>query len=163
MPANHKVRVAWQILFTFLPIANYWAFYRIRKLTKYFFYVVLPSIAFSTVLTIMVFATITGDSSGFVGSLGWRGTGYELAVGPDSSSLEPGTYQIVPMPNNETVFFDHEQEATTNGGNLKPISTELLYGSYLVSGGLQAFAIYLVIIWSRQHNRQFEQSSTRNP
>jgi hypothetical protein len=25
--------------------------------------------------------------------------------------------------------------------------------------GLQGFAIYLIIIWSRQHNRQFEQVS----
>ncbi len=44
MPADHKVSVAWQIVATFVPIANFWAFYRIRKLRKYLLYVVLPTI-----------------------------------------------------------------------------------------------------------------------
>ena len=43
MPANHEVSVAWQIVFTFLPIVNYWAFYRVRKLRKYVLYVVVPA------------------------------------------------------------------------------------------------------------------------
>lgn len=47
MPANHKVSVAWQIVFTFLPIVNLWAFYRIRKLRKYVLYVIVPSIMLS--------------------------------------------------------------------------------------------------------------------
>jgi hypothetical protein len=50
VPANHKVSVAWQIVFTFLPIVNLWAFYRIRKLTKYVLYVIVPSIAISIIL-----------------------------------------------------------------------------------------------------------------
>jgi hypothetical protein len=47
MPANHKVSVGWQIVFTFIPIVNFWAFYRIRKLRKYVLYVVAPSIIVS--------------------------------------------------------------------------------------------------------------------
>ncbi|HEX2556733.1 MAG TPA: hypothetical protein VHK86_00290, partial [Nitrososphaera sp.] len=50
MPANHKVSVAWQIVFTFIPILNLWAFYRIRKLRKYLLFVVVPSIIVSILL-----------------------------------------------------------------------------------------------------------------
>jgi hypothetical protein len=32
---------------------------------------------------------------------------------------------------------------------------------YVMSFALQGFAIYLVIIWSRQHNRQFDHSITQ--
>jgi hypothetical protein len=34
LPANHKVSVGWQIVFTFIIVLNFWAFYRIRKLRK---------------------------------------------------------------------------------------------------------------------------------
>jgi hypothetical protein len=54
VPANHNVSVAWQIVFTFLPVLNLWAFYRIRKLRKYVLYIIVPSIAFSLV-TLAVF------------------------------------------------------------------------------------------------------------
>ena len=47
MPADHKVSVAWQIVALFVPIANFWAFYRIRKLRKYLLYVFLPSLVVS--------------------------------------------------------------------------------------------------------------------
>ena len=50
MPADHKVSIAWQIVALFVPIANFWAFYRIRKLQKYLLYVYLPSIAASLIL-----------------------------------------------------------------------------------------------------------------
>jgi len=50
MPANHKVSVAWQIVATFVPIANFWAFYRIRKLRKYVLYVIVPEIVVSIAL-----------------------------------------------------------------------------------------------------------------
>jgi len=53
MPANDRVSVAWQIVATFVPIANFWAFYRIRKLRKYLLYVFVPSVALS-VLAIWV-------------------------------------------------------------------------------------------------------------
>ena len=51
MPADHKVSVGWQIVALFVPIANFWAFYRIRKLRKYLLYVIAPSIATSTAAT----------------------------------------------------------------------------------------------------------------
>lgn len=49
MPANSKVSVGWQIVFTFLPIVNFWAFYRIRKRRRYVLYVIMPSIVVSIV------------------------------------------------------------------------------------------------------------------
>ena len=44
-------------------------------------------------------------------------------------------------------------------GNSSPIEAVVLRN--VISWGLQAFAIYLVIIWSRQHNRQFDQPTTK--
>ena len=135
MPADHKVSVAWQIVFTFISILNLWAFYRIRKLIRYFLYVVLPSIAYSIVFLVVMNSEFFG---GFIGSLDWKGYGYALSVGPDSSST-----------------IERESYWSTS------LSQVLLYGSYLVNGGVQAFAIYLVIIWSRQHNKQFDQPSAQ--
>jgi hypothetical protein len=45
VPANHKVSIGWQIVATFIIIANFWAYYRIRKLRKYLLYIFLPLIA----------------------------------------------------------------------------------------------------------------------
>jgi hypothetical protein len=42
LPANHKVSVGWQIVATFIPVIDLWAFYRIRKLQKYLLYVIAP-------------------------------------------------------------------------------------------------------------------------
>ena len=50
--------VAWQIVALFIPIANFWAFYRIRKLRKYVLYVVLPSVVLSIVATYRVFSVL---------------------------------------------------------------------------------------------------------
>ena len=45
MPAKNKVNIMWQIVFVlFIPIADIWAFYRIKKLQKSIIYLVLPSI-----------------------------------------------------------------------------------------------------------------------
>ena len=45
MPAKGKVNIMWQIVFVlFIPIADIWAFYRIKKLQKSIIYLVLPSI-----------------------------------------------------------------------------------------------------------------------
>jgi hypothetical protein len=68
LPADHKVSVGWQIVALFIPIANFWAFYRIRKLRKYLLYVVLPSVATSVVATYRVFSVmpsgyLPGDDS----------------------------------------------------------------------------------------------------
>jgi hypothetical protein len=106
LPANKKVSVGWQIVFTFIPVANLWAFYRIRKLRRFVLFIVLPS----AVISIMIIASMYSQ--------------------PVASPYD----FIVPNP------------AIWITGNM-------------VSIGLQASSIYLVIIWSRQHNKQFEQPS----
>jgi len=107
MPANHKVSVAWQIVATFVPIANFWAFYRIRKLRKYVLYVIVPEIVVSIALLAYYYSVNAGTAWG----------DDALAFGDPSSMF---AFQVL-------------------GG--------------IVGYGLQGFAIYLVIIWSRQHNK----------
>jgi hypothetical protein len=114
---NHKVSVAWQIVFTFIPIANFWAFYRIRKLRKYALYVIVPEIILTSVLLWYYFASIPRFSS-----LGDDG----LAFG---SSPEINQVQII---------------------------------SSVVGWGLQGFSIYLIIIWSRRHNKRFDQPTSQS-
>ena len=45
MPAKGPVSIIWQIIFTFIPILDLWAFYRIKKLRRFFLYVIVPGIA----------------------------------------------------------------------------------------------------------------------
>jgi hypothetical protein len=56
MPANNKVSVCWQIVFTFLPVLNFWASYRIRKLRKHVLHVTAPEIAVSVFLAYISFS-----------------------------------------------------------------------------------------------------------
>jgi formate hydrogenlyase subunit 3/multisubunit Na+/H+ antiporter MnhD subunit len=58
MPADHKVSVAWQIVATFIPIANFWAFYRIRKLRKYLLYAYVPALVISTAVAVYFYYTL---------------------------------------------------------------------------------------------------------
>jgi hypothetical protein len=105
---QNKVSVGWQIVFTFIPIVNFWAFYRIRKLRKYVLYVVVPSVVFVTAYLAYYFNSYY----------------FHSFFGP----VEP------------PVHFD-----------------PLVYAlPQVIGSGLQGFAIYLVIIWSRQHNRNFD-------
>jgi hypothetical protein len=111
MPANHKVSVAWQIVFTILPFIDLWAFYRIRRLRKYLLYTYLPEVA-------IVIAYV------------W--------------------------------YFEPTEENQTNP-TLKLISWLLLAFDFsypeiintLIALCFLGLAIYLVIIWSRQHNRKY--------
>jgi hypothetical protein len=118
VPADHKVSVGWQIVATFIIIANFWAFYRIRKLRKYLLYVGLPSYLFAGALFYVSYVGLwvswlpDGSSGGF-----------------DMTDTVPAVWGIVPP-----VFITIQ----------------------LIGWGLQGFAVYLVIIWSRQHNRAFE-------
>jgi len=114
--ADHKVSVGWQIVFTFIPIVNFWAFYRIRRLQKYLFYVILPSIVMSTIYTIY-----------------------------NSSSLET-----------RFIYWGSTDDPI---GNVRSAATAIIAAD-AISFVFQAFAIYLMIIWSRKHNRQFDQSAT---
>jgi hypothetical protein len=115
MPADHKVSVAWQIVFTFIPIANFWAFHRISKLRKYVLYVIVPMIAVSVAIS----AYISSISDALEASFGY-----------------PGYFDLI-------------------SGNLSTMSL-LSLASNAIGIGLHAFAIYLMIIWSRQHNKQFD-------
>jgi len=124
VPANQKVSVGWQIVFTFLPVVNFWAFYRIRKLTKYFFYVVLPSIVFAMAIIIFQLALLV-NSPGFIGSLDWQEGGYTM-----SKASEPTDIRVTVITN-------------------------------AIGWALQGFSVYLVIIWSRQYNRQFDQPTAQ--
>jgi hypothetical protein len=42
LPADKKVSLFWQLVFAYVPILNVWAFYRIRKLQKYFVLIIIP-------------------------------------------------------------------------------------------------------------------------
>jgi len=45
MPAKGPVSILWQIVFAvFIPIADIWAFYRIKKLRKAILYITFPSL-----------------------------------------------------------------------------------------------------------------------
>lgn len=122
LPANSKVSVAWQIVFTFLPIVNFWAFYRIRKLRKYLLFVFAPSVA----LSIMLYAYILSNP---LPSLMTRGE-------------DDPAFGVLP-------YSDSQFSASIIGN---------------VAGfGLQGLSIYLVIIWSRLHNRRVDASTGQAP
>jgi CDP-diglyceride synthetase len=108
VPANDKVSVGWQIVFQFLPVVNFWAFYRIRKLRKFVLYIILPQVV---VLVINAWYT-------------YRALYSFMGINPHS-----------------------------------PIETYLAWAAAFV---LQAVTVYLVIIWSRQHNRQFDQPTSQS-
>jgi hypothetical protein len=114
MPADHKVSVAWQIVFTFIPILNWWAFYRIRKLQKYLLCVVLPSI----VTSIALYAYLLAPP----GYTSWGDDGIAFGTQPPVDAIILGN---------------------------------------VIGWGLQGLAIYLVVIWSREHNKQFDQPTTQ--
>ena len=44
MPAKGPVSILWQIIFTFIPVLDLYAFYRIKKLRKYLLFVIVPPI-----------------------------------------------------------------------------------------------------------------------
>jgi len=118
VPANHKVSVGWQIVFTFLLVVNFWAFYRIRKLRKYAVYVIAPEIVIGIIATVYTFGNII-----------------DLQMKAESG-----------LPLERLVF----------------LSSAYRWSIFqVISWGLQAWAIYLVIIWSREHNGHFEQTTTQ--
>ena len=104
--------------FTFLPIVNFWAFYRIRKLRKYVLYVIVPSIAISIILY--------------------------------AYFLYNPVPRFTPWGDDGLAFGD-------------PLPSQVSAASNAIGFGLQGLAIYLVIIWSRQHNRRVEASAGQAP
>jgi hypothetical protein len=106
--------VPWQIVLTFIPIVNLWAFYRIRKLRKYLLYVIVPSIVLS-----FVSALVASYSIWFINDLGVLLTG-------------SSPYDFVPW-----------------------YQTPYIAGS-IASSVLFGFSIYLIVRWSRQHNKVYD-------
>ena len=120
MPATHKVSVGWQIVFTFIPIVNFWAFYRVRKLGKYLLYVFLPAIVVSTIIGVYF--------------------GISAVYNPQ-------------VTNDAMILTDTQM---TPFGSL---NTPELYASIAVSIAFKALEIYLVVLWSNQHNTAFDQAN----
>lgn len=120
MPANKKVSVGWQIVFTFLPVVNFWAFYRIRRLRKYVLYVIVPQIILS------------------------------IALGAYTSSVVGERFGSMYMPDGSDTF------------DSSALSDPVIISSYAISIVLQGLTIYLIVIWSRQHNRQYDQPPTQS-
>jgi multisubunit Na+/H+ antiporter MnhC subunit len=116
LPADHKVSVGWQIVATFIIIANFWAFYRIRKLRKYLAYVFVPSIVASVIINAYYYSTLSFAE--------WGDDG--LAFG--GPTYQPYMYDVF------NSFF---------------------WAGIIISVAFQAFAIYLVVKWSREHNRKY--------
>lgn len=115
MPANNKVSVGWQIVLTFLPIVNFWAFYRIRKLRKYVLFVIVPSIILTIAYTIFIANLVISDPN-------------------------------FGLPATDPWFvYTNPMGIAVN----------------VIGWSLTGLSIYLVIIWSRLHNRQFDQPTSQ--
>jgi len=55
MPAKKPVSILWQIVFAvFIPIADIWAFYRIKKLRKAILYITFPSLGLMMMVLVSV-------------------------------------------------------------------------------------------------------------
>ena len=143
MPADHKDSVAWQIVFTFIPIVNLWAFYRIRKLRKYLLYVVMPAIVLSLLITEAIFGDLYYNIS----------TGRQTAWGEEA------------FGQSESDYAEHQPlivERVGPGDPWSPLGVFMrIFASYGGFAGtiriaFQGLAVYLVIKWSREHNRKFE-------
>jgi hypothetical protein len=130
------VSIGWQIVFTFITGLNFWAFYRIRKLRKYLLYIIVPEI----VMTVVFMAYLSAISTD------------EVAF--KSSDLAPEV---------------NEQGQLQSRFERQEIIPDVLYAYYpmvavmAVSLGLQGFTIYLVIIWSKEHNKAFDAPSPGSP
>ena len=129
MPANQKVSVAWQIVFTFIPILDLWAFYRIRRLQKYVLWVILPMIALSISFASYYFYVITKEL--IDGALR-----YDNSTSDSNNGTQVAVSRVIP-----------EQ------GSFREVSDSSNIA--FIGAGFQGLSIYLIIKWSRQHNRSF--------
>jgi hypothetical protein len=118
VPATRQVDIGWQIIFTFVPILNLWAFYRIRKLQNNVMFIIIPQIA---IMAIIAMYTSRSVMLKF--------------VNPPLGLLWPDLWP----------------------GNAVALSTSGLIASCGLGMALQALTIYFIIIWSREHNRKFDQ------
>ncbi len=68
MVKQKSVTVAWQVVFTFIPFVNLWAFYRIQKLRLYLLIIIGSSIIAGIIMGIIM-VIIMGITFGSTGSL----------------------------------------------------------------------------------------------
>ncbi|AIF84434.1 hypothetical protein NTE_02382 [Candidatus Nitrososphaera evergladensis SR1] len=137
MPATSKVSIGWQIVFTFVPILNLWAFYRVRKLTKFVLYVIIPALAALIIIgTLFVYFT----SKPLIDS----------SINDASDKIINGSATL------PQINVEHVRPEPWPG-----VFRMTTLAAQVISIGLQVWSIYLVIIWSRQHNNQFDKPSVR--
>ncbi len=67
MVKQKSVTVAWQVVFTFIPFVNLWAFYRIQKLRLYLLIIIGSSIIAGIIMGIIM-VIIMGIAFGSPGS-----------------------------------------------------------------------------------------------
>ncbi len=67
MVKQKSVTVAWQVVFTFIPFVNLWAFYRIQKLRLYLLIIIGSSIIAGIIMGIIM-VIIMGITFGSTGS-----------------------------------------------------------------------------------------------
>jgi hypothetical protein len=127
MPASKKVSVGWQIIFVFIPILNFWAFYRIQKLRRFVLFVAIPAIIIEIILVSPLLYLTDGPYSNFlIDKLPQEQIHQELP--PYMTPIEP-------------------QVGKTNS------TFQILLIAQEV--GFTGFSVYLVIIWSRKWNAKF--------
>ncbi|MCV0431845.1 hypothetical protein [Nitrosopumilus sp.] len=95
MSPTSKVSIKWQIVFSLISPLNIWAFYRIKKLQKYFLYVLAPSMVISSLLFGIGFYEMT-----LLDPLTPDTKYPEPSLPPNMTPIEPqvGKFDYVPYP-----------------------------------------------------------------
>jgi hypothetical protein len=66
MPASGKVSIFWQIIFVvFVPVANIWAFYRVKKLQKGILYLAIPEVVLIVLSMVFMLGVMSDDGELF--------------------------------------------------------------------------------------------------
>jgi hypothetical protein len=116
-------------VFAFIAGLNFWAFYRIRKLQKYLLYIVLPNFV-AGIMFALYLTAISGNDLRF----------------DNSTAAKP-----------EIVYNNGQPQLQSQFVRQQIVGVLYAYLAIIMIGAdLQAFAIYLIIIWSRPHIRQFD-------
>lgn len=129
MPEN-KVDIRWQIVFIFIPILNFWAFYRIKKLRRFFLYVAIPALIIEIILVSPLF---------FYSDLPYSEFLIERPPTEQPQELPPYMTPIEPEVGKSNSLF------------------QIILIAYEV--GFTGFSVFLVIIWSRKWNEKFSEIS----
>jgi hypothetical protein len=127
MPASKKVSVGWQIIFVFIPILNFWAFYRIQKLRRFVLFVAIPAIIIEIILVSPLLYLTDGPYSNFL---------------IDKPPQEQIHQELPPY----MTPIEPQVGKTNSTFQILLIAQEV---------GFTGFSVYLVIIWSRKWNAKF--------